>query len=95
MSFKLIVKPEAEREIQDIFDWYEGKVQGLGERFLDELEIKFSRILDHPEGFQFHFKDFRFAFLDRFPVSIHFKIEGNMIYIFGIFPTSINPDNWK
>lgn len=92
VSFELIVKPEAEKDIQVIFDWYESKVEGLGERFLGDLDRKLSRILDHPEGYQFHFEDFRFAFLDRFPVSIHFKLEENTVFIFGIFPTSKNPD---
>jgi len=30
MAYKVIVRPEAAREIQEAFDWYEGRSEGLG-----------------------------------------------------------------
>ncbi|GAB2490550.1 type II toxin-antitoxin system RelE/ParE family toxin [Algoriphagus taiwanensis] len=95
MSFRLIIKPQAEQDIQDIFDWYERKAVGLGEYFLEDLESKFKKIVDRPEVYQIHYTDFRFAFLERFPVSIHFKAEVDTIYVFGVFPTAENPKKWR
>ena len=34
MKYKLIVRPEAEIELQDGFGWYELQVPGLGSQFL-------------------------------------------------------------
>jgi hypothetical protein len=34
MSRRLIVRPEAELEMADAFDWYEERVPGLGAEFL-------------------------------------------------------------
>ena len=34
MSRRLIVRPEAEEELTDAFDWYEDRVPGLGSEFL-------------------------------------------------------------
>ena len=34
MSRRLIVRPEAEAEMTDAFDWYEDRVPGLGSEFL-------------------------------------------------------------
>lgn len=95
LNYQLLIKPEAEEDIQEIFDWYEGKLPGLGNYFLHEFDQKLNLILSHPEGFQVHYKEFRFAFLKRFPISIHFLIENNTIYIFGIFPTNANPEKWR
>ena len=33
MSRRLIVRPEAEAEMADAFDWYEARVPGLGSEF--------------------------------------------------------------
>jgi hypothetical protein len=30
MSYEIIVRPEAAREVQEAFDWYEEKGEGLG-----------------------------------------------------------------
>jgi hypothetical protein len=30
MTYQVIVRPEAAREIQEAFDWYEGQSEGLG-----------------------------------------------------------------
>lgn len=95
MRYRLIIKPQAEEDIQDIFDWYERKSEGLGEYFLEDLDLKISKIISQPESYQIHNLDFHFAFCDRFPVSIHFKIELDTIYIFGVFPTAKNPKKWK
>lgn len=95
MSHRLIIKPQAEEDIQDIFNWYERKAEGLGEYFLEDLDSKIEKIKMQPEAYQFHLADFRFAFLDRFPVSVHFKIESDTIFIFGVFPTAKNPKKWR
>ncbi len=34
MNFELIIRPEAEADIADAFDWYESRVPGLGSEFL-------------------------------------------------------------
>jgi len=34
MTYKVIVRPEAEREIQEAFEWYEERSEGLGLEFL-------------------------------------------------------------
>jgi hypothetical protein len=34
MAAELIVAPEAERDIEEAYDWYEGQRVGLGEEFL-------------------------------------------------------------
>lgn len=34
MTFELIVRPEAEQDIEEAFEWYENQSAGLGEEFV-------------------------------------------------------------
>lgn len=43
MNLRLIVRPEAEAEMADAFDWYEGHVPGLGSDFFALFGCRFQR----------------------------------------------------
>jgi len=45
MSYEIIVRPEAAREVQEAFDWYEEKSEGLGLEFLCVQQIRAWRVL--------------------------------------------------
>jgi hypothetical protein len=48
MKLELIIRPEAEADIAEAFDWYETRVPGLGSEFvlvLDALSIQSSEII--------------------------------------------------
>jgi len=34
MTWKLVIRPDAEAELTEAFDWYEQRVPGLGSQFL-------------------------------------------------------------
>jgi hypothetical protein len=38
MKYDLIVRPEAEAEFVEAFDWYEQQVAGLGNRFVVSVD---------------------------------------------------------
>ncbi len=44
MTKRLIVRPEAEEEITEAFDWYEERMAGLGFEFLLCVEAVFNSI---------------------------------------------------
>ncbi len=48
MKYKLIVRPEAEIELQDGFGWYELQVPGLGSQFLIAVDAVVNEIRRHP-----------------------------------------------
>lgn len=43
MKYNLIVKPQAELDLLECTQWYESQNPGLGNRFIDAVEDKFSR----------------------------------------------------
>jgi hypothetical protein len=34
MTYRVVVRPEAAREVQEAFEWHEGRSEGLGLEFL-------------------------------------------------------------
>lgn len=48
----LIIERAAEDDILDAFYWYEERLEGLGFRYLDELNSVFDRIISNPETYQ-------------------------------------------
>ena len=45
MSREFIVRPEAEAELAEAFEWYESRIPGLGLDFIGEVDNLFNSIL--------------------------------------------------
>lgn len=48
MKLEIIVRPEAAREVQEAFDWYEEKSVGLGLEFLRAADVCLAGIRRNP-----------------------------------------------
>ncbi|KPQ20112.1 MAG: toxin-antitoxin system toxin component [Algoriphagus marincola HL-49] len=94
MKYQVLIKPEAQGDLEKIFFWYEEKVLGLGDKFIEDFENKLGLIIQAPFSYQIHYKNFRVAFLSIFPVSIHFVVEGYQLIVLGVFPTAGDPQSW-
>lgn len=44
MSYRLIIRPEAELDIQAAFEWYEAQTPGLGSEFIRAVDTCLSGI---------------------------------------------------
>lgn len=95
MKYNLTVRPEAEIDIQEAFDWYESHQQTLGRNFIEELDNLLQRIEEHPLGFQKVYGELRRAFLRRFPYALYFLIDDSTIAIKGVLHQRKNPNEWQ
>ena len=48
MSNQLVILPEAEQDLAEAYDWYEGRRAGLGDEFLTCVEACFQAIRRAP-----------------------------------------------
>lgn len=70
------VTDEAESDVKEIFEWYENKLPGLGNRFLSHLEKSFNKITFNPLAFaNTGFLDFRRYVLNVFPYKIFYLLK--------------------
>jgi len=72
VSRRLIVRPEAEAELVDAFDWYEERVPGLGSEFLLCVDAAFGSILRSPQQFPRVHRIVRRTLTRRFPYEVFF-----------------------
>jgi hypothetical protein len=67
MKYDLIVRPEAEAELAEAFNWYERQVAGLGSRLLLSVDAAINSIQRDPLQYPILYKNVRRALTRRFP----------------------------
>lgn len=67
MTRTLIVRPEAEADLAASKLWYEEQHEGLGARFLGEVDATFRRIESNPLAFSFVRENYAEHFCDGSP----------------------------
>lgn len=95
MKRQLIIRPEAESEMTDAFDWYEEYVPGLGSELLLTANTTFESILHNPEQFPIIHDTVRRALLQRFPYGVYFVLEPEQIVVIAFFHGKRNPKRWQ
>lgn len=94
MKYHLIIKSAAELDITGSVKWYDEKQQGLGLRFLNDLDQKLQKVKANPLHYQVRYKTIRMAFLDTFEDAIHYIVEENMVYVLAVLATRDDPKKW-
>jgi plasmid stabilization system protein ParE len=84
MSWIVLVRPQAERDLAEARDWYERRGPGLGDEFLDELAIAVRSLESNPERAQLYYRRFRRVLLRRFPYKIFYQIINQRVVIFRV-----------
>ena len=94
-SRRLIVRPEAEAEMADAFDWYEDRAPGLGYDFLLCVDASLNAILRNPEIFPRIHRIVRRALTRRFPYEVFFVEDAERIVVLSVFHARQNPKRWQ
>jgi hypothetical protein len=84
MSYEIIVRAEAEEELNSAVVWYEKQRRGLGNYFLIHVTACFSDIERNPNQYALVYKEIRMAVLRRFPYSVYYLVDDKTIRIIGI-----------
>jgi plasmid stabilization system protein ParE len=95
MRYRLIIRPEAEAELQDAADWYERRVSGLNEKFLAAVDVAVTSIIDNPLQYPVIYKDSRRALVRGFPYQIFFVLAEDVIGIVAVFHGARDPNRWQ
>lgn len=95
MSFQLIVKPEAEADLQEAATWYNRQREGLGDEFLDAAKDAMQHIRRNPTGYALLHGSIRALMLRRFPYLVYFELEEDRITVLGVFHGRRDPQVWR
>ncbi len=95
MSRTLIVRPEAERDMAEAFDWYENRVSGLGVEFLDRIDVIFQAIARNPRQFRVVYRNVRRALTRHFPYGVFYLENDTSITVLAVFHSRRDPTRWQ
>jgi plasmid stabilization system protein ParE len=95
MTYRLIIRPEAEAELAEAFDWYERRVPSLGADFLMAVDTVVNSILSNPLQHPAVYRSIRRALTRRFPYQVLFLVEGDVITVIAVFHGARDPKRWQ
>lgn len=96
----LDVHPEAERELQAAIIWYERERPGLGSEFAAAIEEAFDAIQASPRacspvpGWRSERLGIRRFGLDRFPFTVPFVIQEELVTVLAVAHVRRRPGYW-
>ena len=94
-SVELIIRPEAEEDMREAFQYYEECSEGLCSDFLLSVDAVLSLIQRNPEIFQKVYKDVRRGLLQRFPYGVFYLAEKEKIVVIGVMHCKRAPETWQ
>jgi plasmid stabilization system protein ParE len=92
MSYRFT--PLAARQFEYAFSHYNLRSPGTGEAFLDEFVQAMDIIVLFPDAWPAHTADTRRCRLRRFPYSIIYQLEEDMIVVLALPHLHSDPDQW-
>ena len=96
MSNTLIITPQAEKDFESAYEWYEVHDPGLGKEFARCVDVKIASVQRNPRHFRIIAdKEVRRALVNRFPFSVYFISKAELITVFAILHQHRNPEYWK
>ncbi|MCY7410999.1 MAG: type II toxin-antitoxin system RelE/ParE family toxin [Chitinophagales bacterium] len=94
MKLMLEYSEAAQDDLQESYEWYEGKRKGLVEEFLQEAEQQLELVKENPESFSVYHEIFRCCNIIRFPFKIIYSAEENVIKVWAIYHHKRDPKKW-
>jgi len=92
---KVVVRLQAQLDVEAAATWYEAKQAGLGLGFLSELEYVIRRIRAAPSGFPEIHPAVRRGLLRRFPYSVYFLLREEQVEVIAVLHQHRHPDTWR
>ena len=92
---RLILRPQAERELAEAVAWYNTRDMGLGSDFLLAVDATMDDILDQPARFPEVRSGRRRALVGRFPYALYFTVLDDDIVILAVFHGKRHPRRWQ
>lgn len=95
MSLPLIVREEAEADIESAFGWYEEQRPGLGAEFIASVDEAIEDIQEQPGLHPRIYRSARRVLLNRFPYAVYYLLQNDMIEVVACMHFRRHPRRWR
>ena len=86
--------PVVDQEVTEAFNYYEQVAAGLGQRFLDALEVTVVRIRSFPGLYAADATGYRIAPIDGFPYQVVYVDATSHVWIVSVTHARRRPGHW-
>jgi plasmid stabilization system protein ParE len=94
MALPVVYRRQVGRDLAAGFEYYEGQVKGLGERFLTAVGSAFDAIERYPQMFAQVHGEVRRALLSQFPYGVFYRVESKRVVVLAVLHMARNPSLW-
>lgn len=95
MTRSISFDASAQLELDEAADFYDLESPGLGAEFLDTVEAALHSLLEFPESCSVLLGETRKLVLERFPYSVMYWIDGDVIAVSVIAHQRRRPGYWR
>jgi plasmid stabilization system protein ParE len=95
MTFEVVFRRAAQRELGDAAVRYEERRAGLGAEFRAEVEGAIESVAQSPSRFPLMHRDIRCIRVRRFPYSVFFRVEATRVVGLAVFHVRRDPLVWR
>jgi plasmid stabilization system protein ParE len=95
MTFRLVIEPEAEADLDEAYRWYEKRRPGLGVEFIECVEAVFERLRVTPELHAIVYRSVRQTLVKRFPYVVCYVFEDDVVDVIAVFHGHRDPLVWR
>lgn len=95
-SLRVILRIEAQEELDEAIAWYDKRQKGLGGEFLSAVDAAIDVLRAAPKAWPLWRSDrpYRRYVMPRFPFILFFTEEEGALHVIAIAHTSRNPGYW-
>jgi plasmid stabilization system protein ParE len=93
MNYRFV--EEAQAEFLAAARYYNQQVSGLGDSFVEEVDLGIQAILAGPIVWRAVEDDVRRYLIKRFPYGIYYTIENDSVVVWAVKHLHRNPDYWQ
>ncbi|MFQ4141676.1 type II toxin-antitoxin system RelE/ParE family toxin [Chlorogloeopsis sp. ULAP02] len=95
MNYKLLIRPEAELDIEEAYEWYEEGNPGLGYEFIRAVDACLASVGRNPLPYPVVNQEVRRALIRRFPYGVFYFLQEDIITVIGCFHVKRDPQQWQ
>jgi hypothetical protein len=95
MSLSLRLLPQAVEDIRETSFWYDGRLLGLGDEFVAQLNRVLDLIEARPTSFPLVARSVRKALLSRFPYCVYFSVREDELVVLAVVHGKRKPGMWR
>jgi len=95
MTYLIRIRPQAERDVNKAYSWYEGQRPGLGREFILEIDKVLLRLSKYPYMYREIHRGVRRAITRRFPIAIFYIATDTEVRVLAIVDMARDVSVWQ